>query len=56
MDFLLFLYEGIILSHTLKSEFVHKVDLERLPEEAVLEVFHSDGEGGREKKDLTLFR
>jgi len=54
MDLLSLFNERIVLGDTLQGELFHEVDLIRSVQEAVTEFFHREGEGGREKEDLTL--
>ena len=48
------LHEGVELSDSAQSEFVHEVDDVGVGEELVLEPLHCHGEGSRKKKDLAV--
>lgn len=49
-----FLYERIVLSDTLKCQFVHQIDFGRVLEVLAHELFHRNREGCREEKDLSF--
>mmetsp|Transcript_21738 Transcript_21738/g.60442 ORF Transcript_21738/g.60442 Transcript_21738/m.60442 type:complete len:268 (+) Transcript_21738:158-961(+) len=54
VELLLLLHKGIVLRDALQGELLHQVDDIRLLQEAVLELLHSDREGGRVQEDLAL--